>query len=121
MDFKERLEQYIKEDTVYNEYLNNFKSCVSDFDRFCIQHCEDIEKLLKENLELEQQCEKQKEVIDRKKYLLIEQGAELKKIYSEINKLQERIDKSIKYLEEPNRDGFDYSKAKLLDILKKVE
>ena len=41
---------------------------------------------------LEQQCKKQKEVID----------------------------KVIEYLEEPNRDSFDYSKAKLLDILKEV-
>lgn len=31
------------------------------------------------------------------------------------------IDKAIEYLEEPNRDSFDYSKAKLLDILKEVE
>ena len=41
---------------------------------------------------LEQQCKKQKEVID----------------------------KAIEYLEEPNRDSFDYSKAKLLDILEEV-
>ena len=41
---------------------------------------------------LEQQCKKQKEVID----------------------------KAIEYIEEPNRDSFDYSKAKLLDILKEV-
>ena len=53
-----------------------------------------------------------------KKYLLIQQGAELKEIYSEIDKLQGRIDKAIEYLEEPNRDSFDYSKAKLLEILK---
>ena len=70
--------------------------------------------------ELQQQCKKQKEVIDRKKYLLIEQGAELKELYSEIDKLQGRIDKAIEYLEEPNRDSFDYSKAKLLDILEEV-
>ena len=38
---------------------------------------------------LEQQCKKQKEVID----------------------------KAIEYLEEPNRDNFDYSKALLLEIL----
>lgn len=59
-----------------------------------------------------------KEVIDRKKYLLKQQGAELKELYSEIDKLQGRIDKAIEYLEEPNRDSFDYSKAKLLEILK---
>ena len=69
---------------------------------------------------LEQQCKKQKEVIDRKKYLLTEQGAELKELYSEIDKLQGRIDKAIEYLEAPNRDSFDYSKAELLDILKEV-
>ena len=39
---------------------------------------------------LEQQCKKQKEIID----------------------------KAIEYLEEPNRDSFDYSKALLLEILK---
>ena len=70
---------------------------------------------------LEQQCKKQKEVIDRKKYLLTEQGAELKELYSEIDKLQGRIDKAIEYLEAPNRDSFDYSKAELLDILSEVE
>ena len=61
---------------------------------------------------------KQEELIDRKKYLLKQQGVELKELYSEIDKLQERIDKAIEYLEEPNRDSFDYSKAKLLEILK---
>jgi uncharacterized coiled-coil protein SlyX len=70
--------------------------------------------------ELEQQVREQKEVIDRKKYLLAEQGAELKKIYSEIDKLQGRIDKAVKYLEAPNRDSFDYSKARILDILNEV-
>ena len=42
---------------------------------------------------LEQQCKKQKEVISR----------------------------AIEYLEAPNRDSFDYSKARILDILKEVE
>lgn len=38
-----------------------------------------------------------------------------------VNELEEVIDKAIEYLEEPNRDSFDYSKAKLLEILKEVE
>ena len=70
--------------------------------------------------EAQKENEKYKEVIDRKKYLLKEQGAELKELYSEIDKLQGGIDKAIEYLEEPNRDSFDYSKAKLLDILNEV-
>lgn len=79
-----------------------------------------IMELSSENLILEQQVKKQKEEIERQKYLLREQGAELKKLYSEIGKLQERIKKAIEYLEAPNRDNFDYSKAKLLDILNEV-
>ena len=69
---------------------------------------------------LEQRVKKQKEVIDRKKYLLKEQATELKELYSEVDKLQGRIDKAIEYLEEPNRDSFDYSKAILLEILNEV-
>lgn len=38
-----------------------------------------------------------------------------------VNELEEVIKKAIEYLEEPNRDSFDYSKAKLLEILKEVE
>ena len=39
------------------------------------------------------------------------------KSQQENQQLKERIDKAIDYLEEPNRDSFDYSKATLLDIL----
>lgn len=38
-------------------------------------------------------------------------------LQEENKKYKEVIDKAIEYLEEPNRDSFDYSKAKLLDIL----
>ncbi len=54
MTSKERLEQYIKEDKVYNDWLDENTSYVSDFDRFCIQHCEDIKCLLEENEKLKQ-------------------------------------------------------------------
>ena len=47
-----------------------------------------------------------------------EQKEFVKCLEDKINKLQGRIDKAIKYLEELNRDSFDYSKAKLLEILK---
>ena len=50
---------------------------------------------------------------------------ELNEIVDYINDLEryckkynEVIDKAIEYLEEPNRDSFDYSKALLLEILK---
>lgn len=57
MNYKERLKQYLEEDAIYNEYKSG-KCDMSDFDKFCIEHCKDIECLLNEN-------EEQKEVIDK--------------------------------------------------------
>ena len=57
MDYKERLKQYLEEDVIYSEYKSG-KCDMSDFDKYCIEHCKDIECLLNEN-------EKQKEVIDK--------------------------------------------------------
>lgn len=57
MNYKERLKQYLEEDVIYSEYKSG-RCDMSDFDNFCIEHCKDIECLLKEN-------EKQKEVIDK--------------------------------------------------------
>ena len=36
----------------------------SDFDKFCIQHCKDIEELLEENLELEQALDESEKLIN---------------------------------------------------------
>lgn len=52
---------------------------------------------------------------------LIEMQNDIDKLQHENQKYKEVIDKAIKYLEDPNRDSFDYSKATLLDILKEVE
>ena len=57
MDYKERLKQYLEEDTIYTEYKSG-KCDMNDFDKFCIEHCKDIECLLNE-------VEEQKEVIDK--------------------------------------------------------
>lgn len=57
MNYKERLKQYLEEDTIYSEYKSG-KCDMIDFDKFCIEHCKDIECLLNEN-------EEQKEVIDK--------------------------------------------------------
>ena len=54
MNCKERLKEYINKDKIYQHYKQNKLINFSDFDKFCIQHCKDIEKLLEENLELEQ-------------------------------------------------------------------
>ena len=57
MNYKERLREYIENDDIYTEYKSG-KCDMSDFDKFCIEHCKDIECLLNEN-------EEQKEVIDK--------------------------------------------------------
>ena len=62
MNYKERLKQYLEEDAIYNEYKSG-KCDMSDFDKFCIEHCKDIECLLNEVQEL-------KEVIDKAVELL---------------------------------------------------
>ena len=51
--YKDRLKTYINEDEVYQKYKKG-ETNFNDFDKFCIQHCKDIEELLEENLELEQ-------------------------------------------------------------------
>ena len=56
-DAKERLREYVENDDIYTEYKNG-KCDMSDFDKFCIEHCKDIECLLNE-------VEEQKEVIDK--------------------------------------------------------
>ncbi len=56
-DAKERLREYVENDDIYSEYKNG-KCDMSDFDKYCIEHCKDIECLLNE-------VEEQKEVIDK--------------------------------------------------------
>ena len=61
-DAKERLKEYVENDDIYTEYKSG-KCDMSDFDKFCIEHCKDIECLLNE-------VEEQKEVIDKAVELL---------------------------------------------------
>ena len=61
-DAKERLREYVENDDIYTEYKSG-KCDMSDFDKFCIEHCKDIECLLNE-------VEEQKEVIDKAVELL---------------------------------------------------
>lgn len=50
--YKKRLQQYVDEDKIYQDWANENTSYISDFDRFCIEHCRDIKCLLEENKEL---------------------------------------------------------------------
>ena len=69
MNCKERLKEYISKDEIYQNYKQNKLMNCSDFDKFCIQHCKDIEELLEENLELEQSLDEiEKYVIENSQY-----------------------------------------------------
>lgn len=68
----------------------------------------------------EKYCDLKEENQKLKAELQLYQGA-LKREHEAIHRvkdLEKVIDEAIEYLEEPNRDSFDYSKAKLLEILK---
>ena len=56
-DAKERLKGYIERDEIYEDYKKDKLMNASDFEKFCIQHCKDIEELLEENQELKKQIE----------------------------------------------------------------
>lgn len=71
MNCKERLKEYLNKDEIYQDYKQNKLMNFSDFDKFCIQHCKDIEELLEENNELKIQisaretlCEEYEQLIN---------------------------------------------------------
>ena len=44
--YKQRLEEYIEKDKIYQAYKKQKEFETSDFDNFCFLHCEDIEEAL---------------------------------------------------------------------------
>lgn len=46
------LKEYIKEDDIYTRYKNGEYNELSDFEMFCINHCKDIENLIKKVSEM---------------------------------------------------------------------
>ena len=116
-DYKENLKTYIKEDIIYQEYLKNKNKNFSDFDKFCIQHCKDIEELLEENEKL-------------KAELQLYQGA-LKREHEAIhraNDLEEVIDKATNelfilkdmiYKPETREENFEIQR-KISSIIKRL-
>lgn len=42
------LKKYIEEDEIYSKYKNGEYETLSDFELFCVNHCKDIEELLKD-------------------------------------------------------------------------
>lgn len=53
--YKNRLKEYIRTDVVYQDFMEHPTKKFNDFDMFCVEHCEDIKKLLEENDKLEKE------------------------------------------------------------------
>ena len=68
MNKEERLIEYINKDYSYINYKTGVEDG-TDFDKFCIQHCKDIEELLEENKKYEEVFEKLKKAIDECWYM----------------------------------------------------
>ena len=88
-DYKENLKTYIKEDIIYQEYLKNKNKNFSDFDKFCIQHCKDIEELLEENQKLKAELQLYQGALSREHEAI----HRVNDLEEENQKLKEVIDK----------------------------
>ena len=58
LNYEQVLRQFLKEDIVYQRYLNKELTEMSDYDDFCVKNCQAIESMLKDN-------EQQRAVIHR--------------------------------------------------------
>lgn len=59
-----RLKHYIEGDWIYQDYKNGKLNKLSDFDKFCITHIEDIQELLNEVDALQNNIDKTIEYIN---------------------------------------------------------
>ena len=50
--YKQNLINYIEKDELYQKYLNKKLKKPTDFEKFCVQHCQDIQDMLDENEKL---------------------------------------------------------------------
>lgn len=116
MNKEERLIEYINRDYSYTNYKTGVKDG-TDFDKFCIRHCKDIEELLEEN-------QKHKEVINK----AIEYIKETRNHYKELLKEKYNQETSV-FVNETCKKGFilcvisylDLLELQIKDILKEVE
>ena len=53
MTSEDRLREYVEKDEIYQKFINGILKAndMSDFDKFCVQHCKDIEELLDQKTE----------------------------------------------------------------------
>ena len=89
MNAEERLKKYIEKDKIYQEYKQDKLMDVSDFDKFCIQHCSDIEAYLEENKQLKERVDYLERSNNRREDTIIEQRQEIGNPENNLNKSKE--------------------------------
>ena len=105
MNAEERLKKYIEKDKIYQEYKQDKLMDVSDFDKFCIQHCSDIEAYLEENKQLKERVDYLERSNNRREDTILEQRQEISNLEDNWNNLKKWIDSEIE-----NRDSEDLLK-----------
>ena len=119
MTNKERLREYIEIDPMYQEMKSGLLSELSDFDEFSINHCKDIEDLLKENEELKAMIDKEdgcnhrrKQIFELKDKLCVALK-DTKNLKQENQQLKEQL--------ETKHNGFMASVEESCDLAKEID
>ena len=97
MNKEERLIEYINKDYSYINYKTGVEEG-TDFDKFCIQHCKDIEELLEENQKLKADLQLHNGALKRENEAI-----------HRVNDLEERIDKAIEYIKEKQKIQYKFA------------
>ena len=112
----ERLEQYIKEDKLSQDFIDSKTSIkdLTDFDLYCIQHCTDIEEMLEKNQQLKEKFKAtnkglQKVVLKRKKWKHRYQLArcEIKELKKQLEEYKEQLKKGLYNTYLPYTTGYN--------------
>lgn len=108
MTSEDRLREYVEKDEIYQKFINGILKVndMSDFDKFCVQHCLDIQEVLEEN-----------KILDDKIGYYIDQRNEWVELLGKFKNQQKEF---IKYLEDMLDGENDiFSVVRVKDVLQK--
>lgn len=96
MTSETRLREYVENDEIYQNFINGILKAndMSDFDKFCVQHCLDIQEVLEENKILDDKIgyyiDQRNEWVELLGKFKNQQKEFIKYLEDEIKKLKER-------------------------------
>ena len=122
MNKEERLREYINKDYSYINYKTGVEEG-TDFDKFCIQHCKDIEELLEENQKLKADLQLQRGAL-KSEHEARHRSNDIEEI---IDKIKIELKQGITFCKNDSQGLYDKCNIAInreqimLDILKEVE